>query len=423
MPVARHYAFTVWPKNLLQHDTLEAWFDFVKTKTAGVTYLVMQHEHGTKEGGHHVQGFITAATKKRPSTLGNQFQVQPEAFQLMQKKSNPQKNRAYCTDDTKRLTDTEFFEYGTVPGEVPHKLEEMCELVRTQGLKRAFESDPATYVRNYNGLKDLELQYKRQRLENRIDRQVTVFVLWGTSGSGKTHFARHFDPESTFPLPDIDKGSRLNIDNYNNQRTLVIEDYEGEIPYRSLVKMLDIFNAEFHTKGAYDGSNWNWVIITSNTHPNSWYDDRKDPWGMTPPGPLERRISTLVHTQGVYPNSTFTWTTEGEWVTRTADEMPNLEELMAYHDEGNGAEGAPQEPVAEPAASNAVPIPPEVPVPPESDFLQQLQQDFVQQDEYEANDFLRGVDLSGQGDPFDPDGLTFGFDGDVEPARGINLLQ
>ncbi len=425
MPVARHYAFTVWPKHLLQHDTLEEWFEFASAHTAGITYLIMQHEHGAKEGGHHIQGFVTAATKKRPVTLGNQFQVKPEAFQLMQKKSTPQKNRAYCTDDTKRLPDTEFFEYGTVPGEKPNKLEDMCDLVLKQGLKRAIESDPATFVRHCNGLTSYDLHCKRQKIVGRIDREVTVFVLWGDSGSGKTHFARHFDPDSTFPLPDIDKGSRLNIDNYNSQRTLVIEDYEGEIPYKSLLKLCDIWNAEFHTKGSYDGGNWNWVIITANIHPNSWYDDRKDPWGMDPPGPLERRIDTLVQCQGVYPNSTFTWKAkDGQWIVRTADDMPVLEDLMAYHPEPEGEDAEATVPVVTPptqasatATSNAVPLPPE------DDFLVGLEQHWRDEDEAEANDFLGGIHLAGHKDPFDPDGLTFGFDGDVEPERSINLLR
>ncbi len=423
-PRVRHWAFTVWPKNLLTHKDLDTWFDFAKAKTAGVTYLIMQHEHGTKEGGHHVQGFITLATRQRPSPLGALFQVQPEAFQAMKKNSTPQKNRAYCTDDTKRIPGTEFFEYGSVPGTEPPKLETMCDLVKTQGLKRAIESDPATFVRHCNGLATYDLFCKRQKVEDRIERPVEVFVIYGDPGSGKSYWARHFDEQSSWPLPDIEKGSRLNIDGYNFQRTLIIEDYDGEIPYRSLLKLLDVYNADFNTKGAYDVANWNYVIITSNTHPCRWYDDRKDPWGTDIAGPLARRIHTLIHCEGVYPNSTFTWSMEGEYAIRTPQEMPNREDLVAYHAgeqaerSGTSEQSSPatvEEPPAA-ASSNALPLPPE------DDFLRILAEDWQTQDEAHSNDFLAGIHIAGHVDPFDPDGLTFGFDGDVEPEGSINLL-
>ncbi len=422
-PNARHWAFTVWPKHLLTHKDLNTWFDFAKAKTEGLTYLIMQHEHGTKEGGHHVQGFVTMATKRRPNHIGSHFQVQPEAFQVMKRNSTPQKNRAYCTDDTKRLPTTEFFEYGTVPGKEPPKLDTFCDLVREQGLKRAIESDPSTFVRHCNGLATYDLFCKRQKIEGRVERPVSVFVLWGDPGSGKSHFARHFDEHNHWPLPDIEKGSRLNIDGYNGQRTLIIEDYEGELPYRSLLKLLDVYEADFNTKGAYDFGNWNFVIITANTHPNSWYDDRKDPWGLDLEGPLARRITNIIECKGVFPNSTFTWNDKGEWVVRTPHEMPYIAAFLEAYIRREDGEGsgtpvsAPSEETVVEATSNASPLPPE------DDFLRSLQVDFANQDEARANDFLGAVDLSGQSDPFDPDGLTFGFDGDVEPERSINLLR
>ncbi len=417
-PIARHWAFTVWPKHLLNHATLEEWFDFAKAKTDAVTYLVMQHEHGTKEGGHHVQGFVTMATKKRPATLGNTFQVQPEAFQKMMRNSSPQKNRAYCTDDSKRIPETAFFEYGTVPGKEPPKLDTMCDLVREQGLKRAIEHDPSTYVRHCNGLASYDLFCKRAKVEDRIERPMEVFVVYGDPGSGKSYWARHFDKGNCWPLPDIEKGSRLNIDGYNFQRTLIIEDYEGEIPYRSFLKLLDVYNADFNTKGAYDVANWNYVIITSNTHPARWYDDRKDPWGMDIAGPLQRRIHTLIHCEGVYPNSTFTWTLGGEIAVRTPSEMPNVDDLKAYH-AGQQEEDAAA--TVDTAQSDAVPSN-ALPVLPEADLLSALQEDWGLQDEAHGNDFLAGVHLAGHTDPFDPDGLTFGFDGDVEPEHSVNLI-
>ncbi len=403
---------------MLNHDSLESWFEFAKANTAGVTYLIMQHEAGTKQEGHHIQGFITMATKKRPGPLGALFQLNPNSFQVMKKNSTPQKNRAYCTDDTKRIKDTVFFEYGTVPGAEAPKLDTFIDLVKSQGLKRAIDSDPATYVRHCNGLQQLDYFYKKQKTEGRIERPVTVYTVWGDPGSGKSWFARNFDTESTYPLPDIEKGSRLNIDGYNMQRTLIIEDYQGEIPYRSLLKMLDVYEADFNTKGAYCPANWNYVIITANMHPCRWYDDRKDPWGTDMEGPLSRRVHYIIQAAGVYPNSTFTWTHEGKDVVMGPEEMPNREQVEANHSEQE-SDASPtivdEVPVVE-ATSNAVPPAPV------SDFLQMLEQDWEIQDEATGNDFLAGIHLAGHVDPFDPDGLTFGLDGDAEPGRSVDLF-
>ena len=134
MPYCRHYAFTVWKKNLLEHNTLQEWFTFATQTTSGVTYLVMQYELAPTTNELHIQGFITGATKKRPTTLGHQFKVQPEVFQKMMKGSNPQKNRAYCTDDSKRKPGTAFFEYGTVPGKEQPKLEAFIDNMKLHGL-------------------------------------------------------------------------------------------------------------------------------------------------------------------------------------------------------------------------------------------------------------------------------------------------
>ncbi len=370
----------------------------------------MQHELGTKKEGHHIQGFITAATKKRPSTLGNQFQVQPEAFQLMQKNSTPQKNRAYCTDDSKRKAGTEFFEYGVVPGEVPNKLEAICAIVKEHGMKRAWDADPSTCVRHSNGLPAYELHCKRQKTENRIDRPMTVFVITGDSGSGKTHWARHFDPGNSWPLPDIDKGSRLNIDGYADQRTLIIEDYEGEIPYRTFLKLLDKFNFEPHTKGAYFPANWNYVIVTSNIHPTEWYDNKKDPWyyDKNRIGALQRRITQTIDARGIYPNSLFSWTDPdtNKLIERHPDQMALLANMLQTEPEPVAE--ARQSPIP---ASNAVPsdLPP---IGEHDQLLRDLNEDWERQD----NTF----ETNGGQHTEDPDGT---IDGGPEPERvtGIDL--
>ena len=121
------------------------------------------------------------------------------------------------------------------------------------------------------------------------------------------------------------------MDDYDDQRTLLIEDYNGEINYRSFLRLLDIYNADFNTKGNFISANWNYVIITSNISPEQWYPNDIDPWyyGGNQVGPLQRRIDTIIECRGTYPQSTFTWPASEDLITRHPDDMPNQADLAA----------------------------------------------------------------------------------------------
>ncbi len=302
MPICRHYAFTVWGKDLTVHKDVTEWFDWTKTQTAGITYLVMQHEQGAKKGGHHIQGFLTMATKRRPSTLGNIFHLAPTCFQKMKKLSTPQKNRAYCTKDEDRLPGTEFFEYGTCPGLQPNKVETMCDLILKHGLKRAIESDPATYIRHSNGFKTLDMHYKRQKTRNDT---IHVIVICGPPGAGKSWWAKKlYDPGNTFTIPAVPRSGQAWFDYYDGERTLVIDECSGRIEFELFKNMLDPLDMLCPTKGDHSPAMWDTVIVTTNFHPNSWYNNDIDWWGTDTKGPLQRRIHWYIEATGDYNKGT-----------------------------------------------------------------------------------------------------------------------
>ena len=111
--------------------------------------------------------------KKRASYLGNMFKLKPEAFQAKKPAATPADNRAYCTDESKRVEGTEPHEFGEIPRtaeQMAPKLETFVDTMKTQGLKRAIEADPVTYIRNCNGIKDYDRVLKRQRIDARQTR-------------------------------------------------------------------------------------------------------------------------------------------------------------------------------------------------------------------------------------------------------------
>jgi len=67
--------------------------------------------------------------------------------------------------------------------------------------------------------------------------------------------------------------------------------------------MLDVYKAQFNTKGGMVWGAWDTVIITTNVHPSQWYDDKVDPWGIEDRSPLRRRIDFLLEFTGVWPTS------------------------------------------------------------------------------------------------------------------------
>jgi len=387
MVKCKHYAFTVWPNNLNNKFTsVHEWFDFAKDRTAGIKYLVMQLELAPTTKQVHVQGFVTFQQQKVPATAANHFGgVDKEIFQKMKKGATPWDNKVYCTKEDSRLPGSKPFEYGEVPqpGEKPaadeSRLEAFIKAMDKEGLNHAMDNDPSTYVRSHSGLDKLAGIYQGRKIPQLRD--VTVYVAWGaTSGSGKSHFAHTWDSvDNTFPVPDLRHKDRLNLDGYMGQRTLLLEDYDGEIEFRSMLRMLDKYKAQFNTKGGMVWGVWDTVIITSNKHPSLWYDDGVDPWGLADRSPLRRRIDFLMEFTGVWPTSKVS--VNGEKATPTTW-LHDRAATEAARKELAGDESLQTEQASSASASSNPPAAPTSPT------VEELAAEWQQQDEAMSNDFI-----------------------------------
>ena len=70
---------------------------------------------------------------------------------------------------------------------------------------------------------------------------------------------------------------------------MIIDEFEGELPLRILLRMLDGHPLKMEIKGGYTHPVWEQVIITSNHHPLDWYpnaDEHKR-------GALLRRLTEI----------------------------------------------------------------------------------------------------------------------------------
>ncbi len=398
-PQQRRWVFTVWPAHILGGMDLDEWWAWFKNQPhTGVRYIVAQMERATTTQAVHVQGYIHYSKVKRPSTIGRVYGLKPESFQRGSEHATPADNRGYCTEIDKRVPGTEPWEFGECPGKQGSRLTEVARSIKARGLKRTVQDFPATYISCGHGMRDLSLFYLREEWAGKI-RDVQVNVIWGAPGSGKSYWAETmYDPGNSWALPD-EQGTTW-IDGYDGQRTLVIEDFKGKIPFRTLLRMLDNYPLEMQTKGGFMPARWSEIVVTSNFHPNSWYGDDVDPWGFEI-SPLQRRINRIVQTRGQHPNSEYIIMGQmTDWVPM--DRLPVLADIVeATEPETADAQSS--------TSGNASPtVEPDL----EDEIIEELLGDDL--------DFLRGIEL---GVGADPDNILLGTDGDVEPQFFTDLYD
>lgn len=141
----------------------------------------------------------------------------------------------------------------------------------------------AMYSRFFDKVKCIKEQKASRKFRN-----VTVAVRWGEAGTGKTRGVMMNDDGT--PKKDVYKitfGSQ-NIwwDGYNGEKTLVIDDFYGNIEYDLFLRLIDGYQERLPVKGSFTWAMWEKVYITSNVHPREWYAK-----GMT--RALARRLTII----------------------------------------------------------------------------------------------------------------------------------
>lgn len=98
---------------------------------------------------------------------------------------------------------------------------------------------------------------------------MSLELFVGATGTGKTLAAVTKYPGAFRKLT----GSKW-WDGYDGQETVILDDYEGQIPYREFLQIIDHYWYLFEVKGGHVVKRWTRVVITSNVHPGAWYKDR-----------------------------------------------------------------------------------------------------------------------------------------------------
>lgn len=124
---------------------------------------------------------------------------------------------------------------------------------------------------------DLYLKYSRsfEKMFNAVQphREIPPSVIWlyGKAGVGKTRYV-------------IDKHGASNVymkdntswwDGYSQQEVILIDDFDNNIPYRTLLRILDRYRYQGQVKGGYVNINSPLIYITCEFPPERYWVDNE----------------------------------------------------------------------------------------------------------------------------------------------------
>lgn len=253
----RNFVFTLnnWTEE--EEQKLQTWVQ----ESEIVRYAVWGREVG-ESGTPHLQGYVELTAKRAFNTVRR---VLFDRAHIEKRRGSAAEAAKYCKKDG------DFFEWGKISS--PGKRTDIATM-RDLALKgeRDYESLQQLpmimkYPRGWQFAKQVGLARTTTAF-----RHLNVHVLWGPGGSGKTKYVfDHHSAEDVYVL-DQPAGSQPWFDGYDGQEILLLDDFYGWLKWGFFLKVLDGYQLRLPVKGAFTYAKWTKVYITSNVHPNDWYE-------------------------------------------------------------------------------------------------------------------------------------------------------
>lgn len=277
------------------------WADMYRTMdTIESEYMVYQTEKCPKTKRTHIQGYVHFKNGKTHKRVRKMF----KGAKILVAGGSPEENRIYCTKVESRIPGEPFSERGTCPKKGKRSdLADMGQDIR-DGLNDVdmFEKHLVTWHNYGRTLKEYRVGLIKPR-----HFWTVCLTLVGKTGVGKSSRAYweagQMGTVGSMLLPSS-RSATVWADGCVGKDVIILEDFGGEINYRTFKRMLD-----WHPMtAAVKGSSCEWapkyMVITTNVEPDQWYiDECAEPW--TPEdNPICRRLTTngseIVHMTEVW---------------------------------------------------------------------------------------------------------------------------
>ncbi|AUM61740.1 Rep [uncultured virus] len=278
----RRWCFTVHPE-----DGGEA--PFLSEIPAGCKYIIWQLEEGHDNHRRHFQGYcvfrqsVSLGAVKR--ALGS------DSAHLEPAHGDEDSCIAYCSkEDTRVLGPWSFGERS--PGQGKRSdLDDLVQRVKNnEDDHQIAEAEPVAYARYANHIRNL----RGALFVPKMRPGLKTLVLWGSTGTGKSYWAWNNCP-SLYRVNWKSDG-HIWFDGYRGHRTLLFDDFYGQVPLERMLHYLDIYPLTVEVKGSTVVACWTEVIITSNAPPAMWYMSSQGTFGHCQEKieALNRRLTEVV---------------------------------------------------------------------------------------------------------------------------------
>lgn len=113
-----------------------------------------------------------------------------------------------------------------------------------------------------------------------------VVVLWGPTGTGKSHTAHIACPDAYRKDPTTNWW-----DGYCGQENVIVDEFEGAFPLSNLLRWIDKYPVVAQVKGGYVDLKFKKIYFTSNFPVSEWYPRAS----LAQKNALDRRITRVEH--------------------------------------------------------------------------------------------------------------------------------
>lgn len=303
-PQCRRWSFTEY--SLENYDKFKTLFNTLGETV--IRYMVYQGETAPKTGKLHLQGYVEFKTPRRLG--GVKKLLESKTLHAVPSKGNAKQNTTYCTkEESAEKSDFPPVILGTPATNGSDSRRTDIDALYTMVSEGASEYDimdafPGAYLRYHKAIGKMRELWIEKNLPKW--KKIPVSVFYGKTRSGKTR--KVFDEN-----PDVYKlsvkSNSVWFDGYHGQKTLLIDDFYGQIKVSYLLQLLDGYKQQVEIKGDHRWAQWDKIFITSNCHPMDWYNG----WEKIPidvADAVGERISEIVEIKREIP------VRENRWVKK-----------------------------------------------------------------------------------------------------------